>query len=227
MSWRERREGNTRLYVSNKDESVRMFESDFLEVFSKVHWSVPLYLFIPIIIYFVYRSYDFGIPVVNFLAIYIGGIAFWTITEYSLHRFLFHYHPKSATMKEFFWTFHGVHHDYPQDSKRLVMPPSVSLPLAVLFYYFFYLVFGVINANPFAAGFFTGYLFYDITHYAIHHFNFKGNIWKKLKDHHSIHHYKYEELGFGVSSPFWDYVFGTTYPDRNKNGNNSSNQEKK
>ncbi len=225
MSWRERRQGNTKLYVSNKDESVRMFESDFLEMFTKVHWTVPLFIFIPAIAYLIYRSVEFNVTAGNFVLLYFSGIIFWTFTEYSLHRFLFHYHAKNRSIEEIFWTFHGVHHDYPQDSKRLVMPPSVSLPLGALFYYLFYSVFGIANANPFAAGFFTGYLFYDITHYAIHHFNFKGNVWKKLKDHHTIHHYKYEDLGFGVSSPAWDYIFGTTYPEKSMKEEEKLNTE--
>ncbi len=216
MSWRERRAGNNKLYVSNKDESVRMFQSDFLEMFTKVHWTVPLFIFIPVILYLIYRSFEFNVGVGNFILLYLAGIVFWTFTEYSLHRFLFHYHPKNPKLEDVFWTFHGVHHDYPQDSKRLVMPPSVSVPLAILFYLLFVWVFGNANANPFGAGFFTGYLFYDITHYAVHHFNIKSGYWKKLKDHHAIHHYKYEDLGFGVSNTFWDKLFGTTYPEKDK-----------
>jgi 4-hydroxysphinganine ceramide fatty acyl 2-hydroxylase len=95
------------------------------------------------------------------------------------------------------------------------MPPSLGLPLAALFYVFFLSIFGNINVNPFFAAFLIGYLFYDITHYAIHHFNFKGNIWKELKDWHAVHHYKHDDYGFGVSSPIWDHVFKTTYPEKN------------
>jgi len=206
-----------KLYISNKDESVRMFESEFLESLSKVHWTVPLWVFIPVITFFIYRSFSVGIGSNSFIIAYIGGIGIWTIAEYLLHRFLFHYHAKSEFGKRIFWTFHGVHHDYPQDSKRLVMPLPVSLPLATLFYFLFFYSVGNISINPFFAGFLTGYLFYDVTHYAIHHFNFKGNMWKKLKEHHSIHHYKFTELGFGVSSPAWDYVFSTKYPKKINN----------
>lgn len=208
----------SKLYVSNEDESVRMFKSDFLEIFTKVHWTVPLYIFIPVILYMVYRSVEIGISFLLFLGAIIAGLFIWTLTEYLLHRFLFHYHPKNEKLKRFFWTFHGVHHDYPQDSKRLVMPPSVSIPLSFLFYLFFKFLVGPESIYPFYIGFIGGYLFYDITHYAIHHFNFKANIWKKLKDHHSLHHYKYDYLGYGVSSPFWDYFFRTTYPEKQNRG---------
>lgn len=213
MAWMENKK-STKKYVSNKDETVRMFESDFLEMFSKVHWSVPLYLFIPIIGFFIYRGVKLNIPLLHLGGYLVFGLFIWTITEYILHRFLFHFHPKSTAMKKFFWTFHGVHHDYPQDSKRLVMPPSVSLPLAALFFFFFQWIFGEVAVNPFFAGFLLGYLFYDITHYAIHHFNVRSPFFKKLKDHHAIHHYKYDDLGFGVSSTFWDVFFRTTYPEK-------------
>ncbi len=207
----------SKLYVSNEDESVRMFKSDFLEIFTKVHWTVPLYIFIPVILYMVYKSVEIGISFPIFIGIIVSGLFIWTLTEYLLHRFLFHYHPKNEKIKRFFWTFHGVHHDYPQDSRRLVMPPSISIPISFLFYLLFKLIVGPYLIYPFYIGFIGGYLFYDITHYAIHHFNFKGNIWKKLKDHHSLHHYKYDDLGFGVSSPFWDYFFRTTYPEKQNN----------
>jgi sterol desaturase/sphingolipid hydroxylase (fatty acid hydroxylase superfamily) len=216
MGWMDSNK-STKLYVSNKDESVRMFQSDFLEFFTKVHWSVPIFLYVPIILFLLYKSFTLELAWQIILLYFFLGLIIWTLTEYLLHRFLFHFHPKSVTMKKFFWTFHGVHHDYPQDSKRLVMPPSVSLPLAILFYFFFNFIIGNTNLFSFFAGFLTGYLFYDITHYAIHHFNFKSSIFKSLKDHHSIHHYKYENLGFGVSSPFWDYIFRTTFPEKVQN----------
>ena len=109
--------------------------------------------------------------------------------------------------------FHGVHHDYPNDSMRLVMPPSVSLPLAALFYLLFRLIMGPVNVAPFFAGFLLGYLFYDITHYALHHFAIKKKFWLDLKQHHMKHHYKSPDEGFGVSQSWWDTVFRTQFTD--------------
>lgn len=204
-------------YVSNKDETVRMFKSDFLEAFSKVHWSVPLYLFIPVILYFLYRGvFIYHLTALTIIGMVIAGIFFWSFAEYFLHRYLFHFHPKSDLGKRLIWMFHGVHHDYPSDSKRLVMPPSASIPLATLFYLLFLLVLGPVLAAPFFAGFITGYLFYDITHYAIHHFNVKNKFFLDLKKHHSRHHYQDPDLGYGVSQKTWDYVFHTNFPPTKK-----------
>jgi sterol desaturase/sphingolipid hydroxylase (fatty acid hydroxylase superfamily) len=200
-------------YVSNKDETARMFKSDFMESLSRVHPSVPLIIYIPVILYFLFRAIEvFHISIFNIIYFFILGIIIWSLTEYSLHRFIFHYQPNSDFGKRIHFIFHGVHHDYPNDSRRLVMPPSVSIPLAILFYYIFYSIFGIKLVAPFFVGFLVGYLFYDITHYAIHHFNFHNSFWLALKKHHMRHHYQDETKGFGVSSPFWDKVIGTDFP---------------
>jgi 4-hydroxysphinganine ceramide fatty acyl 2-hydroxylase len=202
-------------FVSNKDETVRMFENDFLEALSKVHFTVPLYIYLPVVGYFLYRSiFDFNLSFKTIIALVFVGIFVWTFTEYTLHRFIFHFPAKSKFGEKIHFIFHGVHHDYPSDSKRLVMPPSVSIPLAGLFYYLFYLLFGNVLVAPFFVGFIVGYLFYDMTHYAVHHFNIHNKFWLALKKHHIRHHYENPGLGFGVSSPLWDEIIGTNFPQK-------------
>jgi len=199
-------------YVSNKDETVRMFESDFMEAFSRVHYTVPLFIYIPVILVMLYLSVAvYSISLLNIFVLIIGGLTAWTLAEYLLHRFIFHFKAKSEFGKKIHFIFHGVHHDYPSDSKRLVMPPSVSIPLAVLFFFIFRLIFGEALMLPFFAGFIAGYLFYDISHYAIHHFNMHSKFWLAIKNHHMLHHYQDEYKGYGVSSPFWDYIFRTNF----------------
>jgi len=136
----------------------------------------------------------------------------WTFVEYVMHRFVFHYMPpdKPWAMRLHF-IFHGVHHDYPSDAKRLVLPPSVSIPLATGFFFLFKAILPVNYIFGFFPGFILGYLFYDISHYAIHHFNFKGKIWKAIKQHHMLHHYQDPAKGYGVSSPFWDKIFRSDF----------------
>ena len=200
-------------FVSNKDETVRMFKSDFLEAFSKVHFSVPLYIYLPVISYFLYKSIMvFDIPELNIFYLVLLGIIVWSFTEYSLHRFVFHHQPKSPFGAKMHFIFHGVHHDYPSDSKRLVMPPSVSIPLAALFYFIFESILTRVMVAPFFVGFLTGYLFYDMTHYAVHHFNLHNRFWLAIKKHHMKHHYQDATKGFGVSSPVWDKIIGTDFP---------------
>lgn len=200
-------------FVSNKDETVRMFESDFLESFSKVHFTVPLYIYVPVILFFVYRSIEvLQLTFETIIALIALGLIVWTITEYTLHRFIFHFNFKSEFGKKIHFIFHGVHHDYPNDTKRLVMPPSVSVPLAVLFYFLFDIILGSILVAPFFVGFIIGYLFYDLSHYAIHHYNMHNKFWLIIKNHHMRHHYQDPNKGYGVSSPVWDKIIGTDFP---------------
>jgi sterol desaturase/sphingolipid hydroxylase (fatty acid hydroxylase superfamily) len=206
----------SKLYVSNKDETARMFKSDFLEAFSKVHWSVPLYIYVPVIGYLFYLSIvDYEISALDISGLIVAGLFIWTITEYLLHRFVFHFHTTSDFGKRITFMFHGVHHDYPNDTKRLVMPPSVSIPLAIGFFFLFKAILGGNSVTPFYIGFIAGYLFYDISHYAIHHFNMHSKFWLAIKNHHMRHHYQDPELGFGVSSPLWDLILKTGYDVKN------------
>jgi sterol desaturase/sphingolipid hydroxylase (fatty acid hydroxylase superfamily) len=201
-------------YVSNKDESVRLFKNDFLEMFTQVHWSVPIILYVPAIVFFLMRysgaSAQMAVPWC------LGGVLFWTLTEYILHRFVFHYQPASAWGRRIHFLAHGVHHDYPNDSRRLVMPPSVSVPLAFLFYGSFYLLIPRGFLPVFFAGFLFGYVCYDTLHYATHHAPMRGKLGHWLKHHHLRHHYLDKDRGFGVSTPLWDFVFRTMSGRRNQ-----------
>lgn len=197
-------------FVSNQTESIRMFNNSVVESLSKVHWSVPLIVYIPIIMFFQYKSiFEYNLTIIGSIGLFFVGLFIWTLTEYLLHRFVFHFEPKSELGKKFHWMFHGVHHDYPQDRYRLVMPPSISLPLATLFYFFFLFIFGALYLPAIFSGFLAGYLTYDTMHYAIHHNGFRNRFLLSIKQHHMRHHYTEPNEGFGVSSPLWDYIFNT------------------
>ena len=201
-------------FVSNKDETVRMFENNIFEALSKVHFSVPLFIYLPVVAYFLYLSIGvYSLSFITIFSLFILGVFVWTFTEYTLHRFVFHFVPKGEWGRRMHFIFHGVHHDYPNDSKRLVMPPSVSIPLAVLFYFLFKFILGQVLVAPFFVGFIIGYIFYDMTHYAIHHYNMHNKFWLFIKNHHMKHHYQDPLKGFGVSSPLWDDIIGTNFPE--------------
>jgi 4-hydroxysphinganine ceramide fatty acyl 2-hydroxylase len=199
-----------RHYVSKKNETVRMFESDFIEFFSRVHPATPLLLYMPVVGYMLYLSlWQRKLSILAVGGLFVLGILLWTLIEYLIHRYIFHYEPKSHLGKRLHYIVHGVHHDYPNDARRLVMPPSISVPLAVLFYLLFHLIFGRLAPSVFA-GLIFGYVCYDTLHYATHHFPMKRGLRLWLKQYHLRHHYKDDDAGFGISSPLWDYVFRTT-----------------
>ncbi|MDB5156384.1 MAG: Fatty acid hydroxylase family protein [Mucilaginibacter sp.] len=199
-------------FISNSQESTRMFKNDLLETLSKVHYLVPVFIFVPVILVSTYLAlFVKEIGVLAYFEFFFIGLFVWTFVEYIMHRFVFHYVPKNKIGLRLHFIFHGVHHDYPSDAKRLVLPPSVSIPLATGFYFLFDAILPTNYVFGFFPGFILGYLFYDISHYAIHHFNFKGNIWKKIKQHHMLHHYQSPDRGYGVSSPLWDKIFRSDF----------------
>lgn len=184
-----------------------MFGPNWMEALSKVHFSIPLFLYVPVV-----ASCLWAAPLEwRSLGLYLGGLFSWTFVEYVLHRFVFHWMPPGKIGARIHFIFHGVHHDYPNDRLRLVMPPSVSIPLALLFFSLYRTLLGYPAVYPFFAGFVTGYLCYDMMHYAMHHLQWKNPFWQRMKQHHMLHHYQYSDKGFGVSNPFWDYVFDTTF----------------
>lgn len=196
-----------KMWVSNKNETIPLFKNPVLEYFSHIHWSVPLIVYIPIILVSSYFGF-LEIPIGKGILMFLAGILFWTITEYTIHRWAFHYHPKTKTGKYIHFLVHGIHHDYPRDATRLVMPLLVSVPLASIFFYLFYLLLGSFNL-VFFAGFVLGYVTYDSIHYATHHINFKRGFMNWLRVYHLRHHYEDPNSAYGVSNPLWDYVFHT------------------
>ncbi len=197
--------------------SMRLFKSDFLEFFTHISPVTIVVVWVPVTALLLADSIASvvgpGFPWYIPLGILLGAFL-WTIAEYALHRFLFHYEPTTPRMQRLFFLFHGVHHAQPQDKTRLVMPLPVSVPLALLFYGLFTLVLSTLLqaplwVNPTMAGFIAGYLAYDLTHYATHHLPMRSRWAKYLKRHHMMHHYKDPHARFGVSSPLWDIVFKT------------------
>ena len=193
--------------------SPRMFESSFFERLSRVHPAVPPILFIPAIAVLLVEGFVHGVGLAG-IGWLFGGYVFWTLTEYWLHRLVFHFEPEGGIGARLHWIIHGVHHDHPNDPLRLVMPPGVSVPLSTLFVLAFYAVLGSPAFMPFGAGFLSGYLAYDMLHYHVHHHTPKSALGKRLRELHMRHHFQNHECGYGVSAPFWDYVFGTPLKTR-------------
>jgi sterol desaturase/sphingolipid hydroxylase (fatty acid hydroxylase superfamily) len=206
------------LFVSARTEDLKasppMFKSPWLDRLTRVHPAVPVLLYLPVIVVlFVTGAGRLGFGYAVALA--IGGYATWTLTEYWLHRVVFHFEPDHGIGAKLHWMIHGVHHDHPNDPLRLVMPPSASVPLAILFLGLFWALLGADAATAFGAGFLAGYLAYDMIHYHVHHHRPKTWVGRKLRELHMRHHFQDDERGFGVSAPYWDHVF-RTYPQNRR-----------
>jgi sterol desaturase/sphingolipid hydroxylase (fatty acid hydroxylase superfamily) len=188
-----------------------MFENPILEWGSRVHPVVPPLIYLPVIGYLIARAIGHeNLSVTSVLGVFALGIAAWSLTEYMLHRFVFHLEPDSHWGRRLHFVIHGVHHDFPHDPMRLVMPPSVSIPLAIAFWFLFRAVLGPAWALPAFAGFLLGYLVYDMSHYHMHHHRSKNRLSLALRRYHYRHHFQQSDRGFGVTSPVWDRVFRTS-----------------
>ena len=194
--------------------SPPMFDSPWLDRFTRVHPAVPVVLFGPVIVLLLALGIDRA-GFWNSVGLFVGGYAVWTLTEYWLHRVVFHFEPEDGIGAKLHWMIHGVHHDHPNDPLRLVMPPSASIPLATLFVIIWQIVFGYGGGFAVSAGFLAGYLGYDMTHYFVHHGKPRGPIGRKLRELHMRHHFEDDTTGYGVSAPYWDRVFGTA-PQRRR-----------
>lgn len=194
--------------------SPPLFRSRFLDFFSRVHPAVPAIVFGPIVVAGVWLGLSGGLGIGSVALMVVLGLAVWTLSEYWLHRLLFHWHPKFPGGDRLHFVIHGVHHDHPNDPMRLVMPPAVSIPMSALFLGLFYLVLGDPHAFPAFSGFIAGYLTYDYTHFHVHHHRPKTKFGKRLREHHMRHHFQDHRFGYGVSSPVWDLVFRTTPKSR-------------
>ena len=197
-------------------EPIRLFKSDFLEFFTHIHPAVILAVWVPVVAGFIAWSALQNTPGA-WLAIslsWLAGLVCWSFVEYALHRFIFHFRPRTPRQERLSFLVHGVHHAQPMVKTRLVMPLVVSVPLAAFFYGLSWLIGSMLLGRPawgnsFFAGLVTGYVGYDMLHYSIHHFPLRGPLLSYLRKHHMQHHAVTWDKRFGISSPVWDRVFGT------------------
>lgn len=191
--------------------SPQMFESHLVEALSHVHPATPAVIFVPIIAASLYAAlyvHHASAPAAAWCV--AGGYSMWTLTEYWLHRLVFHLRPRGPRTQRLYFIIHGVHHDWPWDTTRLVMPPAVSILLAAVFYATFRGAFGPQYGNALFAGFALGYLIYDTLHWYTHAHAPRLQPFKYLRKQHLIHHFRAPDTRFGVSCPWWDFVFGTS-----------------
>lgn len=186
----------------------QMFEPKFLDWLTVVNPLVLPAIYLPAAAYFLFDGWRSGLSPGTMGLLFAAGALFWSFFEYLMHRFSFHFAPSNRIGLALAYLVHGVHHAYPEDRRRWVMPPSVSAPIVLMFY----LVLHTISARlygPLLAGGLLGYLWYDLLHYAIHRGPMKSRILNALRKHHLQHHYVSPERQFGVSTTFWDHVFRT------------------
>lgn len=198
----------------SQDDPTRLYQSDFAERITRAHVSEPFIFYVPLVIGLMTYGIGWGpYAWTTNVALMAGGIFFWTGLEYFLHRVIFHFDAQSEAGKKVMKLIHGIHHMFPNDTDRLVIPPLFALGNILLFGLTFYLALGYWSAVPFLAGGVSGYLYYDFVHYATHHLKPLTFIGREQRRRHMLHHYKYPDACFGVTTGLWDFVFRTREAD--------------
>lgn len=187
----------------------QLFKNPVLEKLSRTHISVPLLIFTSFAGALLYWSITHtSLTVFQTVAMFLLGMISFSWVEYNVHRYVFHMATYTKLRAKFQYVAHGVHHEFPKDKDRLAMPPLLSVTIATILLLFFRLVLGDL-AFSFLPGFLVGYSAYLSVHYIVHAYQPPKNFFKVLWINHSMHHYKNGDIIFGVSSPLWDYVYGT------------------
>jgi len=193
----------------------RFFKSEFCEQLSKTNWWVVPIVWIPVIIYCYWMSLQRCEGNARcegkLLACFVFGTLFWSLVEYSVHRFLFHVNTSSYWWNTFHFIFHGCHHKFPMDDMRLVMPPAGALPIVFMVYAVEFLMLGYELAPVTLAGTLSGYVVYDMIHYHCHFSEFTNKYdWlRSIRSSHMDHHYRDFTRGFGISTNTWDVILNT------------------
>lgn len=193
---------------------ARLFRHPWLEALSRTSPSLTLLAYTPLVLGIAYVGWQrYDISIIEFMGYGLLGVLTWTLMEYTLHRYVFHYINDHTVVQRFHYVVHGVHHHYPKDKGRLFMPPVPGYFIATLLFSGWYLLLGT-TAFAFFPGLLIGYLGYVFIHYAIHTYRKPQNILSYVWDHHNLHHFKHPNKAFGVSTPLWDIVFSTMPPKK-------------
>jgi sterol desaturase/sphingolipid hydroxylase (fatty acid hydroxylase superfamily) len=200
-------------------KSMRVFASPWMDgVLGRAHPITPVVWFGPFIGWAIYRAVDKPDLGPSALALFALGWLAWSLIEYLLHRFIFHMSAHTPKEKLRAFLLHGYHHEFPDDAMRLVAPPLMSWPIGIVVGFAYYGLLGATYWMFLYAGTAAGYIAYDWIHFYTHHFRPRRGIGKWLRSYHMLHHFGEPGWRFGVSSPFWDVVFGTYLPVRRREG---------
>lgn len=201
--------------TGNLTHSARIFKNPFLEIFTRTSLRLTLIHYPLIALALLFIGYKTTFIPIGTMAFITGiGLVFWSLFEYLMHRYLFHISDHIAGTEKFQYVMHGVHHCNPRDEERVFMPPVPGLLITSLIFGINFILMGW-AASFFTAGMVIGYLIYAWIHYNVH-LKPPHRLFRKLWKHHALHHYKYPDKAFGVSSPFWDVVFRTMPPKSKK-----------
>lgn len=134
------------------------------------------------------------------LALAALGLALWPLVEYGIHGGLSHAWRTPVS------PLHWEHHIHPE---RVFTSPLAWVPSLAAIYALAALGLGALPAGGLALGLLAGFLRYERIHYRIHFCTPRNERERQLRAHHLAHHFRNPRAYYGVSTPFWDRVFGS------------------
>ena len=141
-----------------------------------------------------------------------AGLLGWTLIEYVLHRFVLH-------GLQPFQGWHAAHHDRP--TALICTPTVLSAGLIAVLVTLPALLLGRWPACALTLGILVGYLAYTVTHHLTHHWRARTAWLERRKRWHAAHHrtqHKQRPVCFGVTTDFWDRVFGSAHANVDTQG---------
>lgn len=193
--------------INNKG-TTQLFQNRILEGLTRTNFMLPVVFYYVLAATFICLSVFNHVGIASYWWLFPAGMIVFSLVEYLIHRFVFHFKAVTAKEIQLQYNIHGVHHEFPRDKDRLVMPPVISILLAAIFYELFQATMGR-TGWIFFAGFVAGYSTYLLIHYAVHALHPPNNFLKYLWKHHSLHHYSSVNAAYSVSFPLWDILFGS------------------
>lgn len=195
-------------------QRMRLFESDLLERTTTISPRAFIFIWLPILSATFWFAWGKA-SVLAALGLLLTGLLGWTLFEYGMHRFLFHWKTQSPVFRSVVFVTHGNHHVDPNDPLRNMMPPIISVPVSAAVWAVLRLAIGPAGTFAFL-GFAIGYVLYDIAHYACHQLPMRRGVLRHLRRHHIRHHHARVEGNYAITAIMWDWVFRSRIPAKGR-----------
>ncbi|MDT5272228.1 MAG: dihydroceramide fatty acyl 2-hydroxylase [Acidobacteriota bacterium] len=147
--------------------------------------------------------------------LFVAGLMTWGLYEYATHRWVLHREPKTEGFNLPGNLTHLRHHADPNSLQRLNVQLSESVPVCVVYYL---LAWGLTGSWQAATHLFTGliagYFFYEYLDFQAHHGTSRGRLTRYFRKYHLQHHHYDATVRYGVTSPLFDYLFGTFHIEK-------------
>jgi sterol desaturase/sphingolipid hydroxylase (fatty acid hydroxylase superfamily) len=159
-------------------------------------------------------------------ALFVVGLLTWGLYEYATHRWVLHREPKAEGFNLPGNLTHLRHHADPNSLQRLNVQLSESVPVCVVY---FLAAWGLAgswqSATHLYTGLIAGYFFYEYLDFQAHHGTTRGRLTRYFRKYHLQHHHYDATVRYGVTSPLFDYIFGTFHIEKRRSGSGARTAE--